>query len=236
MLTGPLFKWFGSKWSISKHYPTPRHKKLFEPFAGSACYSCRYSELKVTIWEENPALIALWSWLIKNAKEQEIRDIPVNLREGFDIRRLGLNYGQELLLKHWQRTNNLSKTWSTSSWGAKPGQWTENTRARVAEESQLVKHWELKPIAYNLIGTYFIDPPYLYNYRYGFHDFDYPRLTGLIMRLPDKAQVIACEAVDKNTGRIPNYLPFKPFRKMITMRRKSPKSFECLYHRLTLQS
>ena len=43
-ITGPLFKWFGSKWLSSKHYPAPEHDVIFEPFAGSAGYSLRHHE------------------------------------------------------------------------------------------------------------------------------------------------------------------------------------------------
>ena len=38
-MPGPLFKWFGSKWSASKHYPRPLYDTIVEPFAGGAGYA-----------------------------------------------------------------------------------------------------------------------------------------------------------------------------------------------------
>ena len=133
-VTGPLFKWFGSKWLSSRLYPPPEHDIIFEPFAGSAGYSLRHNEKKVVIWEANPNVNALWDWLIKHATTADVLEIPINLPEGTDISGLGLSLGQALLLKHWQRTNNVGNCWTVSPWGNKPGQWTANTRARVADE------------------------------------------------------------------------------------------------------
>lgn len=64
---GPLFKWFGSKWQSSKHYPQPEHEIIVEPFAGGAGYSLNHCEKRVIIWEDDPNLHALWQWLIDSA-------------------------------------------------------------------------------------------------------------------------------------------------------------------------
>jgi site-specific DNA-adenine methylase len=98
-ITGPLFKWFGSKWLSAKLLPNPVHESIIEPFAGSAGYSLRYSDRKVIIAERDPHIFRLWSWLIKEATETLIREIPINLKEGTDIRAVGLSLGQATLLK-----------------------------------------------------------------------------------------------------------------------------------------
>lgn len=235
-VTGPLFKWFGSKWLSSKLYPAPEHDTIFEPFAGSAGYSLRHHEKNVVIWEENKQVRSLWSWLISpRTKSDQILEIPLNVREGTDIRELGLNKFQALLLKHWQRTNNVGDCWTISPWGNKPGQWTANTRARVAEELYAVKHWKVHQITYVDPGTYFIDPPYLFNYRYRFapESFNHTELVEDIKSIPKKSQIIVCEAACQKTGRIPRYLPFKPFASRITSRRKKTEnhhSKEYLYY------
>lgn len=224
MLTGPLFKWFGSKWNASKHYPAPRHDRVFEPYAGSASYSLRHADRGVTIWDSDPNLQRLWPWLI-NASEASIREIPLGLPEGHDIRTIGLSEGQCLLLKHWQRTNNVGDCWTVSPWGSLPGQWTANTRARVSEEVGAIRHWFFGPPPI-VSGTWFIDPPYQYNYQYrkGSTWIDYPTLVRGIAAIPDPSQIIVCEAVCPKTGAIPNWLPFVPFRDTVTSRRKADQS------------
>ena len=224
-VTGPLFKWFGSKWLASKHYPAPEHDTIFEPFAGSAGYSLRYHEKKVVLWDGNEQVDKLWRWLVDEASSTDVLDIPIGLPEGTDIRTFGLSYGQALLLKHWQRTNNVGDCWTISPWGNKPGQWTANTRARVAEELYAVKHWDISQVRPEYPGTYFIDPPYLYNYQYRFKSvFDHAELVKKIAMIPTGSQIIVCEAACQKTGAVPEYLPFKPFGSRITSRRKSTEN------------
>lgn len=234
-VTGPLFKWFGSKWLSSRIYPPPEHDTVLEPFAGSAGYSLRHHEKKIVIWEADPNLNALWSWLIKDASTADVLEIPIGIPEGTEIAALELSRGQSLLLKHWQRTNNVGDCWTISPWGNKPGQWTANTRARVAEELHAVKHWKLENVRPDRPGTYFIDPPYFYNYRYRFKKdgFDYAALVEKIKLIPRRSQIIVCEAACQKTGRVPDYLPFKPFASRITSRRKKTEnhhSKEYLYY------
>lgn len=233
-ITGPFFKWFGGKWNASKHYPTPTGEVIIEPFAGSACYSLRYFDKKVIIAEKDPHLNALWKWLIHEATESDVMSIPVGLEVGYDIRNLGLSPGQSLLVKSWQRTNNVGNCWTVSSWGNKPGQWTESSRLRVANQLHLIKHWEVKDCGLELMEgtssngdlegvTWFVDPPYQNNYQYRNPlPISYQQLGKLISSL--NGQIICCEAICPKTGTIPNYLPFEFFRSCVTSRRKSHNS------------
>lgn len=221
-VTGPLFKWFGSKWTIGAHYDTPLHDTIVEPYAGGAGYALRYHNKRVRIAEKDPHIALLWQWLIKDASPWDILQIPLDVPEGTDIRTLGLSEGQATLLKSWQRTNSVGNCWTISAWGSKPGQWTANTRARVAEESQAVKHWEFFGSAEdvlrdNICATWFIDPPYKYNYQYRQSPVDYTGLAATAMGL--RGQVILCEARDPKTEEVPTYLPFRDFRRSVTSRR-----------------
>lgn len=232
----PLLKWFGSSWSSAKHYPKPRSDlPIYEPFCGGAGYSLNFHWYPVTIFDSNENLQKLWPWIINEATSQDVLDIPLNVPEGTDIRTLGLSHGQELLLKHWQRTNSVGNCWTISSWGSKSGQWTLSTKTRVAEQIHAVKHWKFQPIDWTQQGTYLIDPPYKFNYQYGVKDFDYNKLVDNISQIPQGSLVIACEAVGKG-GEIPDYLPFQPSHSQVTSRRKATNSHhsrELIYVRYT---
>jgi site-specific DNA-adenine methylase len=218
---GPLFKWYGSKHTSSKHYPAPiPGLPVFEPYAGSAGYSQRYHDQKIVLWEINPRLQELWCWLIYKASPDDIRNIPLNIPEGTDIRTMGLDWGQQLLLKNWQRTNNLSECWTISSWGNSSGQWTQFSRDRLADQIGAIKHWEFRQPQWTEQGTWHLDPPYRYNYQYGVKDFDYNKLVDNINQIPQGSLIIACEAVGKG-GEVPNYLPFQPSHSQVTSRRKA---------------
>jgi 16S rRNA G966 N2-methylase RsmD len=157
----------------------------------------------------------------------DILDIPINIPVNTDIKSLGLNNGQSLLLKHWQRTNNVGDCNTISTWGNMPGQWTYNTRARLAQEIYYIKHWKFQKIS-NIYGsnvTWFIDPPYQYNYKYKkIIDINYIDLAIQVNNLiKNNTQVIVCEAVGK-LGEIPNYLPFQYSHNSVTSRRKINQS------------
>ena len=113
-----------------------------------------------------------------------------------------------------------------SPWGNKPGQWTANTRARVASEFHSVKHWRIfldGMTAFDQFDdtavTWMIDPPYQYNYQYRGAPLDYKALAKRIRAA--LGQRIVCEAVCQKTGLVPSWLPFKHFGSRITSRRKA---------------
>jgi len=224
-VTGPLFKFFGSKWTAARRYPAPEYGTVVEPFAGSAGYSLRHAERNVVLYERNRDVRALWRWLIEEATEGEIRALPVGLPVGTDLRTVGASAGATLLMRFWQRTNCLSQTWTVSPWGNMPGLWTANTRARVASEVGAVKHWLVGADGLAALrgarepATWFCDPPYLYGYRYGSGALDHEALGALLRGAP--GQVIACEAPCAKTGRVPAYLPFSVLGTFVTSRRKA---------------
>src|SRR5213075_2113399 len=184
MKINPLFKWFGSKWQSAKKYPPPKFLTIIEPFAGGAGYSLNHCDNQVTIYDNDPNLRILWKWIITEATQSRVLDIPIDLPIGTDIRSIGLSEGQAQLLKHWQRTNNVGDCWTISPWGNKPGFWTSNTRARVSEEIYAIRHWKFLKITFTRCATYFIDPPYQYNYRYSYGDyFDFQDLASKVNRL-----------------------------------------------------
>jgi hypothetical protein len=222
MKINPLLKWFGSSWSSAKHYPKPLPGlPLYEPFCGGAGYSLNFVDSDVTIWDSNHRLQELWCWLIYSATTQDVLDIPIDFPEGTDIRTTGLSWGQQLLIKFWQRTNSVGECWTISKWSALPGQWTGNTRARVAVQIHAVKHWKFAPPDWTQPGTWFCDPPYKFNYQYGVKNFDYAKLVDNISKIPEGSLIIASEAACKTSGKIPDYLPFVTSHSQVTSRRKT---------------
>lgn len=227
---GPFLKCFGSKWSAARrgNYPEPEHWRIVEPFAGGAGYSCAFSDRQVVLYDSHPEVRALWNWLIYCANEAAIREIPI-FSPGESLTAAGLNTGQVLLARWWQRTNNhQTKTDLASPWCNLPGQWTANTRARIAEEVEAIKHWRVfeAPIALKRVSesTIFCDPSYQYNYQYGQLPIFYDVLANSLKAAARNGnQVIACEAVGKR-GEIPNYLPFAPSHAQVTARRKAHQS------------
>lgn len=229
MKVGPMLKWFGSKWSAGKHYPAPLPGlPIFEPYAGGAGYALNHCDHDVVIWEDNFQLRELWRWLIGPATPEMIRQIPVGVPQGTDIRDIpDLCFGQQLLLKHWQRTNNVGDCWTISKWGHLPGQWTDNTRARLADEVLAIKHWQFRHVNFNEQGTYFVDPAYQFNYQYRFSNserFDHEQMVAWMGRIPAGSRIIACEATCPKTGAVPDYLPFVPSHRQVTSRRKTTQN------------
>lgn len=223
-ITGPLFKCFGSKWLSSRLLPKPEYDAIVEPFAGGAGYSLRHYEKSVKLYEKDEQVAFLWRWLIHKATSDKILEIPLNLPVGTDIREIGLSPGQELLLKHWQRTNNVGNCWTVSSWGHLPGMWTANSRARVAEEHCAIRHWQCAGDDWHAafdgrLATFLVDPPYQYNYQYRQPPIDYEELAQSC--LSATGQIVVCEAVCPKSGRLPMWLPFVPWAERVTSRRVS---------------
>lgn len=212
-------------------------------FRGGCGYSLRHSNLEVHLAESDEHLRELWNWLTKESSSSDILEIPLNLTPGQSIKDLPLSYGQMLLLKNWQRTNNVGNCWTVSPWGNSPGFWVDAIRTRVSQDINLIRHWQVYSDGFELMEsdlkndssvTWFIDPVYQYNYKYRIKtQFDYGRLSNLVKEL--KGQVIVCEATCPKTGVVPEYLEFTPFRKTVTSRRKPGNNMysnELIYHRL----
>ena len=96
---------------------------IIEPYAGSAGYSLNHCDKAVGLYDANLLVTDLWRWIIQDATSDLVREIPLHLTEGTDIKSLGLTYGQSLLLKHWQRTNNVGNCWTISPWGLLDIRW-----------------------------------------------------------------------------------------------------------------
>lgn len=205
-----VFKYYGSKHRIIPHYPAPRHNLIVEPFAGSASYSLRYPGNDVLLCETDDEVAELWRGLLA-ASPSEVRDLPVNLEVGLDIRSLPIPLWAQYLIKYNQRVG-MSKCWTVSSWGNRSGFWSAKDRDSLAERLPAIKHWQIfhgsivdAPITG--VATWFVDPPYEAQatvYKNAAPDF--PALGQWCRER--EGQVIVCEAPHPD-GRLPTWLPFR---------------------------
>lgn len=210
----PLFRFFGSKWTLAVKYPPPRHEIIVEPFAGGAGYSTRYHDHQIILCEKDPKIAAIWRWLIA-ARPDDIRDVPL-LAPG------------EYIPESWPDPIRwFVGFWATLT-GAKPQPrlvpcsadnpgsfWNAKVRERTANAVEHLRHWIIVEGDYSEIddigpATWYVDPPYVppasgkkTGAMYAQTPESYPALAEWCVER--EGQVIVCE----NDGA--DWLPFCPF-------------------------
>lgn len=221
-LRRPLFKYFGSKWKGSKHYPAPRYPLIVEPFAGSACYSAHYADRQVMLFDKDPEVASLWQWLIAADPAEVLRLPSTELPEGFDLRELDdIPREAQDLIRRWQRIGHCS-CWTVSSWNCKSGMWGPDIVQHVADSLPLIRHWEAFecdyrdiPVAEIGVATWFVDPLYQHAGNGGYEcddRHDYAELARWVRSLP--GQVIVCEQEGAD------WLPFRPSHDITGIKRR----------------
>lgn len=198
----PFFSYFGGKTRIAHRYPSPRHRTVIEPFAGSAAYSLLHHERDVFLVDVYPVVASIWSWLI-TCSEDEIASLP-DVPRGVDIRELGLGEVQTAFLGFNVQGGRESPRYRL---GGKPRTWSQETRDMLAGQLKAIRHWQVCRASFTHIpqykATYFIDPPYQRaGSAYVHHSIDYQKLRNWC--LTRCGQVIVCEAYGAD------WLPFKP--------------------------
>ena len=58
-----MFSYYGRKSKIVDYYPPPKHKRIIEPFAGSARYSLKYWQNDVLLVDKYDVIIKIWNRL-----------------------------------------------------------------------------------------------------------------------------------------------------------------------------
>lgn len=202
-----MFSYYGSKSKIAGKYPEPKYETIIEPFAGSAQYSFfgeRWSR-NVILIEKHKVIADLWSWLIHDAKEDEILSAPTfQPKERIDG---GLNG----CLRSLAALESNMGTETPRNVAGKPNfnRWSKNGRQRIAENLHKIRHWSVVNTDYrnapDIEATWFIDPPYQFGgheYTEGGSGFDYPGLRDWIETR--RGQVIVCENTQAT------WAPFQP--------------------------
>jgi hypothetical protein len=208
----PFWSYYGAKWTLAPRYPAPAYPDVFEPFAGSACYSLLYPDRAITLCDADPVVAGIWKFLIR-VKESEILSLPDRVDH---VDELGKAPEEaRWLVGFWlararQHPAQRSSSWKRSNEGN--GRfWGPKARLRIASQLNYVRHWKIIEGDYrelpNNIATRFVDPPYQgekgRRYRCGSKWFDYSALGAWCK---DRAgQTIVCEAAGAD------WLPFADF-------------------------
>jgi len=213
-----MFSYYGSKSKIVDYYPPPKHKKIIEPFAGSARYSLKYWQNDVTLIDKYPVIVAIWNYLI-NATKKDILDLP-DLKEGDKVDNYNISDVEKWLIGFCINGGSAQPKKTAKSYNT----WGE-AKNRIANDLHKVKHWKAIECSYedleNEEATWFIDPPYKFGgewYVKSTKHIDFDKLADWCKTR--NGHVIVCE----NTKA--DWLPFKP---MIDMQGAMFKTTEAIW-------
>lgn len=215
----PFFSYYGAKWTGAKHYGPPRHDLVIEPFAGSACYSVRWSCKNVKLYDLSVDICDLWSWLI-GCSEQDIVRIPDSFESYSEV--LDLPRGPQLLVRFWISKGRAEPSKTLSPWyfewrnSKNCRVWGPAVKRRIVDQKPIIQGWTIENKPWWQISKeeahWHIDPPYNNSAgsRYPHSDIDYSALGSWCLSLPGHVDV--CE----NDGA--SWLPFEPLYDVVTLR------------------
>ena len=203
-----MFSYYGSKSKIVDYYPPPKHKKIIEPFCGSARYSLKYWQNDVLIMDKSENLINVWKWL-QQCSKNDILKLP-KLTTGLDIRKIELSEIERTFLSYLVasgRPSNIVTKFMDYDNG------NQKVYKRIADSLELIRHWEIKLGSYdeleNVEATWFIDPPYMFggeHYKESNKNIDFAKLAEWCKNR--NGQTIVCENMKAD------WLDFKPLTKI----------------------
>jgi site-specific DNA-adenine methylase len=203
-----MFSYYGSKSKIVDYYPPPKHKRIIEPFAGSARYSLKYWQNDVLLVDKYPVIVDVWNYL-KTASEQDIKGLP-KLNTGQTIDDYDLSDIERKFMGFMVQDGTTGMRRTASYFAVKRMDEKFNF---IIENLHKIKHWEIKLGSYdeleNVEATWFIDPPYEFGgheYKCSNKNIDFDKLAEWCKER--NGQAIVCE----NTKA--TWLPFKPMKEM----------------------
>jgi hypothetical protein len=226
----PLFPFYGSKWRDAKRYPAPGGL-VVEPFAGSAGYSLRHAPAQVHLYDIDPIIVGVWSYLIK-ATPRELLALP-DVGVGDLVSDFSIPQEAKWLIGFWINRGSSSPRNRASTWQIKYVDsvnqqlvWSRRARERLASEVLKIRHWRIEERSYLDIpmrfdATYFVDPPYVdKGKKYRCNHVDHRHIGAWVQALPGR--VIACE----NEG-----ADWLPFRSLASIKSTRGVSHEVIYTR-----
>lgn len=203
-----MFSYYGSKSKIVDYYPAPKHRRIIEPFAGSARYSLKYWQNDILLVDKYPVIVEVWNYL-KNASESDIKGLP-KLITGQTIDNYNLSDIEKKFMGFMVQDGTTGMRKTASYFAVKRMDAKFNF---IIKNLYKIKHWEIKLASYdeleNIEATWFIDPPYEFGgheYKCSNKNIDYLKLGNWCKER--NGQSIVCE----NTKA--TWLPFKPMVEM----------------------
>ena len=203
-----MFSYYGSKSKIVDYYPPPKHKKIIEPFAGSARYSLKYWDNDVLLIDKYDVIVDVWNYL-KNATEKDILGLP-QLKKGEDLRNFNISDVEMKFLGFLVCGGVESPRYKVASF---EGVDVPKDLKRISKNLYKIRHWNIEKLSYldlgNECATWFIDPPYQFggqHYKESNKNINFSELSEWCKER--NGQVIVCE----NTKA--DWLPFKPMKEM----------------------
>jgi site-specific DNA-adenine methylase len=203
-----MFSYYGSKSKIVDYYPPPKHKRIIEPFAGSARYSLKYWQNDVLLVDKYPVIVEVWNYL-KNASEADIKGLP-KLDTGQTIDDYDLSDIERKFMGFMVQDGTTGMRRTASYFAVKR---MDEKFDFIIKNLHKIKHWEIKLGSYdeleNVEATWFIDPPYEFGgheYKCSNKNIDFDKLAEWCKER--NGQAIVCE----NTKA--TWLPFKPMKEM----------------------
>lgn len=195
----PFFPFYGSKWNIARHYPAPTRGLVVEPFAGSAGYSTFYGCQRVALFDADPIIAGVWSYLL-GVTAAEILALPELLEVGDSVDNYDLPQEARWMIGFWLNRGSASPKKSRTAYSARSDRhqmnWGDKAKQRIASQLPSLEGWTIQNKPYhgapNVEATWFVDPPYGDKgrfYRVRFSDF---HTLGIWCR-ERQGRLIACE-------------------------------------------
>lgn len=207
----PLWPYYGSKWRDAYRYGAPTGDLVIEPFAGSAGYSTCFAPKRVMLFDVDPYVVGVWSYLIATPAAEILRLPDLDVGQSVDDLP-GLPQEARWLIGFWLNRGSAQPKKTKTAYSARTERaqlvWSQRARERIASQIDSIRHWTITHGDYRdaprvADATYYVDPPYGDKGRYyRFSDVDLDALGEWCKGLPGK--VIACEQVGAT------WLPFRP--------------------------
>jgi site-specific DNA-adenine methylase len=199
-----MFSYYGSKSKVIDLYPSPRHDRIIEPFAGSARYALKWFDRDVLLIDKYETIIRVWQYLQRCSPADVLR-LP-DLHRGDNVKDFDLADEERWLIGFCINRGSVTPKNIACDFNS----WSSDKRF-IADNLFKIKHWRIVCGSYEEAGddpaTWFIDPPYqVGGEHYHCSGMDFPTLAQWCQSR--RGQVIVCE----NTKA--NWLPFWPIGNM----------------------